>query len=85
MRIPAPISTTFLSLGAGWLGSRLASAAWRRTTGEPPPSLAHPEEQQQAALGKVLSFAAVSRASAAAMQALAKRWSRSLEARGLDG
>ncbi|MGQ3383376.1 DUF4235 domain-containing protein [Glutamicibacter sp. TV12E] len=85
MRILAKIFTTLLSLGAGWVGSRLVSAAWRKATGELPPSLANPEEQQQAALGKVLSFAVVSGASAAAMQALAKRWSRSLEARGLDG
>lgn len=79
MKTLAKIFGSVLSLGAGWLGAKLVASAWKKATGEQPPYVAHPEEQQQAALGKVLSFAVISGASAAAIQALAKRWTRSLE------
>jgi hypothetical protein len=67
---------TLASLLAGLLGAKLVSSLWRRTTGEEPPTLANPEVQQRANIGKVLAFAVISGASASVIQAVTKRWTK---------
>ncbi|MEG2423821.1 DUF4235 domain-containing protein [Glutamicibacter sp.] len=84
MKLLVKIFGTLISLGAGWLGAKLVSGVWHKAIGEEPPSLANPEKQQQAAVGKVLAFAVISGASASAIQAMAKRWTRSLEAKAAN-
>ncbi|GAA4374872.1 DUF4235 domain-containing protein [Paeniglutamicibacter cryotolerans] len=69
---------TVTSVVAGLIGTKIISAIWRGATGEKPPSPANPEIQQRATIGKVLSFAIVSGASAAVIQAVTKRWTQKL-------
>lgn len=81
MKIVVKLLGTLASLLTGWLGAKIVGGLWQKATGEQPPSLANPEKQQQATLGKVLAFAIISGASAACIQALTKRWTRDLEAK----
>lgn len=81
MKILVKLFGTVVSLAAGWLGTKLVSTVWKKTTGDLPPTLTNPEQQQQEKLGKVLSFAVISGASAAVIQAATKRWTRGLEAK----
>lgn len=69
---------TAASVVAGLVGTKLISAMWKRTTGEQPPTPANPEAQQRATLGKVLTFAIVSGASAAVIQTVTKRWTQKM-------
>lgn len=66
------------SIGAGLLGTKIIGAIWKRATGEQPPTLANPEIQQRATIGRVLIFAIISGASAAVIQAVTRRWTQKL-------
>ncbi len=66
------------SIVAGLIGAKLVGSIWKGATGENPPTPANPEIQQRATIGKVLTFAAVSGASAAVIQAVTKRWTGKL-------
>ncbi|MFJ2618445.1 DUF4235 domain-containing protein [Glutamicibacter sp. NPDC087344] len=79
MKILVKIFGTVVSLAAGWLGTKLVSTIWKQATGDLPPTPANPEQQQQENLGKVLTFAVISGAGAAVIQAVTKRWTRGLE------
>lgn len=81
MKILVKILGTVLSLLTGWLGTKVVSGLWKTVTGEQPPAPNNPEFQQEATLGKVLTFAIISGASAAVIQAITKRWTRDLEAK----
>ncbi len=81
MNILVKLFGTAVSLAAGWVGTKLVSTIWKKATGDLPPTLANPEQQKQEKLGKVLSFAVISGASAAVIQAVTKRWTRGLEAK----
>ncbi|WP_313810604.1 DUF4235 domain-containing protein [Glutamicibacter sp.] len=81
MKALIKIFSMTLSLVAGWVGAKLVSEIWKKSTGETPPSLGNPSAQHEEALAKVLTFAAISGASAAVIQALTKRWTRQLEAK----
>lgn len=72
---------TVASVVSGLVGAKLISAIWKGATGETPPTLANPDAQQRATLGEVLSFAIVSGASAAVIQAVTKRWTQKLAAK----
>lgn len=79
MKVLVKILGTVASLLTGWLGAKVVSGLWKAITGEQPPSATNPEVQQEATLAKVLAFAIISGASAAAIQALTKRWTKELE------
>ncbi|MGP5409705.1 DUF4235 domain-containing protein [Glutamicibacter bergerei] len=79
MKIIVKLLGTLASLITGWLGAKVVGSVWKKATGEQPPSLANPDKQQQATLGKVVAFAVISGASAACIQALTKRWTRNLK------
>lgn len=81
MKVITKIFGTLASLAAGWLGSKLVTLIWKKSTGEVPPSIGNSDQQQQEKLSKVLSFAVISGASAAVIQAVTKRWTRKLEAK----
>lgn len=81
MKVLVKIFGTLASLLAGWLGAKLVSTLWKGATGQKPPTPGNPEQQQEAALGKVITFAFISGASAAVIQAVTKRWTRELEAK----
>lgn len=69
---------TAASIGVGLIGTKVISAIWKGFTGEKPPTPANPEVQQRATIGKVLTFAIVSGASAAVLQAVTKRWTQNM-------
>lgn len=81
MKVLAKLFGTLVSLTAGWLGSKLVTVIWKKSTGEVPPSIGNSDQQQQEKLSKVLAFAVISGASAAVIQAVTKRWTRKLEAK----
>lgn len=78
MKLLIKVLGTAASIVAGLIGTKLLGSLWKGATGEAPPSLVHPEAQQRATLGKVLAFAVISGASAAAIQAVTKRWTQKL-------
>ena len=82
MKLIVKVLGTAVSLIAGLLGAKLIGRIWKGATGENPPTPANPEVQQRATLGKVLSFAAISGASAAIIQAMTKRWTGKLSREG---
>lgn len=67
-----------ISIVAGLAGAKITGALWKKTTGELPPNVTNPEAQQHAKIGKVLSFAVISGASASVIQAVTKRWTQKL-------
>ncbi len=69
---------TAASVVAGLVGTKLISLIWKGVTGEQPPTPGNPEAQQRATIGKVLTFAIISGASAAVIQAVTKRWTRKM-------
>lgn len=78
MKILVKVFATVVSLLAGLLGAKVVSVVWEKATGEEPPTPANAAAQQRATLGKVLTFAVFSGASAACIQALTNRWTRKL-------
>lgn len=78
MKILIKALGTAASIGAGLIGAKFVSALWKGFTGEQPPTPANPEAQQRATIGKVLTFAVVSGASAAVIQAVTKRWTQKM-------
>lgn len=68
----------FASMVAGLIGTKIIGALWKKTTGEMPPTPTNPDAQQRATWGKVLTFAVISGASAACIQAVTKRWTQAL-------
>lgn len=73
---------TGVSLVAGLIGTKLIGAVWKGTTGEEPPTKTNPEAQQNTTLGKVLTFAIVSGATAAVIQAVTNRWTQKMADNG---
>ncbi len=82
MKLPVKILGVAASIVAGLLGAKLVGSIWKGATGENPPTLANPDVQQRATIGKVLAFAAVSGASASIIQAVTKRWAGKLADKG---
>lgn len=78
MKMIIKLLGTVVSVVAGLVGAKLISSIWKGVTGEKPPTPTNPEVQQRATIGKVLSFAIVSGASAAVIQAVTKRWAQKL-------
>lgn len=72
------VLVTLASMVAGLIGTKIIGAIWKKVTGEMPPALANPDAQQRETLGKVLTFAVISGASAACIQVVAKRWTQAL-------
>lgn len=78
MQLPIKVLGTVASIGAGFIGTKLVGAIWHKATGEVPPTPANPAAQQRATMGKALTFAVISGASAAVIQVLTKRWAHGL-------
>jgi len=59
--IPEKLATLVVSFGAGWLAHRAVKAIWQKATGKPPSMI----DDDDATLVSVVTFAAVSGATAA--------------------